>query len=171
MEFGLSDEQRLLQESVRRFAQEEIAPVAAEYDASGEFPREIIAKAWELGLVSTQVSPEYGGVGLSSLDGCIVTEELAWGCAGICTSIMANDLGLLPIAIAGTEAQKQAWLTLLTERFSLIAFCLSEPQAGSDVAGLQLKVSKEGEDYVLDGTKCWITNGGEADFYTVCAPR
>ena len=169
MEFGLSDEQRLLQESVRRFAQEEIAPVAAEYDASGEFPREIIAKAWELGLVSTQVSPEYGGVGLSSLDGCIVTEELAWGCAGICTSIMANDLGLLPIAIAGTEAQKQAWLTLLTERFSLIAFCLSEPQAGSDVAGLQLKVSKEGEDYVLDGTKCWITNGGEADFYTVFA--
>ena len=112
---------------------------------------------------------DYGGVGLSSLDGCIVTEEIAWGCSGICTSIMANDLGLLPIVLAGTDAQKTQWLTPLTERFSLIAFCLSEPEAGSDVAGLQLRARKEGEDYVLEGTKCWITNGGEADFYTVFA--
>jgi len=169
MEFGLSDEQVVLQETARRFAQEEIAPVAAKYDASGEFPRAIIAKAWELGLVSTQVPTEYGGVGLSSLDGCIVTEEIAWGCAGICTSIMANDLGLMPILIAGTEDQQKQWLTPLAERFSLIAFCLSEPGAGSDVAGLQLKARKEGEDYILEGTKCWITNGGEADFYTVFA--
>ncbi|MEE2677968.1 MAG: acyl-CoA dehydrogenase family protein [Myxococcota bacterium] len=169
MEFSLSDEQVVLQETARRFAHEEIAPVAAKYDASGEFPREIIAKAWELGLASTQVPTDYGGVGLSSLDGCIVTEEIAWGCSGMCTSIMANDLGLLPIVLAGTEAQKQEWLTQLTERFSLIAFCLSEPEAGSDVAGLQLRARKEGEDYVLEGTKCWITNGGEADFYTVFA--
>ena len=169
MEFALSDEQAVLQETARRFAQEEIAPVAAKYDASGEFPREVIAKAWELGLASTQVPTDYGGVGLSSLDGCIVTEEIAWGCAGICTSIMANDLGLLPIVLAGTDAQKTQWLTPLTERFSLIAFCLSEPEAGSDVAGLQLRARKEGEDYVLEGTKCWITNGGEADFYTVFA--
>ena len=169
MEFALSDEQAVLQETARRFAQEEIAPVAAKYDASGEFPREVIAKAWELGLASTQVPTDYGGVGLSSLDGCIVTEEIAWGCSGICTSIMANDLGLLPIVLAGTDAQKTQWLTPLTERFSLIAFCLSEPEAGSDVAGLQLRARKEGEDYVLEGTKCWITNGGEADFYTVFA--
>lgn len=169
MEFGLSDEQLVLQETARRFAQEEVAPVAAKYDASGEFPREVIAKAWELGLASTQVPAEYGGVGLSSLDGCIVTEEIAWGCSGICTSIMANDLGLMPIAIAGTEAQKREWLAPLTERFSLIAFCLSESGAGSDVAGLQLKARKEGEDYVLEGNKCWITNGGEADFFTVFA--
>jgi len=169
VEFGLSDEQLVLQETARRFAQEEIAPIAAKYDASGEFPREVIAKAWELGLASTQVPVEYGGVGLSSLDGCIVTEEIAWGCSGICTSIMANDLGLMPIAIAGTEEQKREWLTPLTERFSLIAFCLSEAGAGSDVAGLQLKARKDGEDYVLDGSKCWITNGGESDFYTVFA--
>ena len=169
MEFGLSDEQLVLQETARRFAREEIAPVAAKYDASGEFPREVIAKAWELGLASTQVPAEYGGVGLSSLDGCIVTEEIAWGCSGICTSIMANDLGLMPIAIAGTEAQKKEWLTPLAERFSLIAFCLSEAGAGSDVAGLQLKARKDGEDYILDGAKCWITNGGESDFYTVFA--
>ena len=169
MEFGLTDEQQALQETARRFAAEQIAPVAAQYDASGEFPRDIIARAWELGLVSTQVPSAYEGLGLSCLDSCIVTEELAVGCSGFGTSMMANDLGLMPIVVAGTEDQKREWLTPLTASFKLIAFCLSEPGAGSDVAGLQLKVEKDGSDYVLNGTKCWITNGGEADFFTVFA--
>ncbi len=169
MEFGLSDEQLVLQETARRFAEEEIVPVAAQYDESGKFPREIIAKAWELGLVSTQIPTEYGGVGLSCLDSCVLTEEISWGCSGFGTSIMANDLGLMPILVAGTEEQKKEWLTPLAEGFKLIAFCLSEPGAGSDVAGLALKAEKDGDDYVLNGTKCWITNGGEADLYTVFA--
>jgi len=169
MDFGLSDEQLALQTAARRFAREQVAPVAAEHDRTGEFPREVIRKAWELGLSTTVIPAEYGGVGLSSLDSCIVTEEIAWGCAGIATSVMCNDLGLTPILVAGSPEQKQAWLRPCAERFSLVSFCLSEPNAGSDVAGLQLLAEKNGSDYVLRGTKCWITNGGEADLFTVFA--
>jgi acyl-CoA dehydrogenase len=169
MEFSLSDEQRALQEAARRFAREEIAPVAAHYDQTAEFPRDLIRKAWELGLASTAIPTDHGGVGLSSVDSCLVTEEIAWGCAGIGTSIMCNDLGLTPIIVAGTKEQKEAWLRPSAERFTLVSFCLSEANAGSDVAGLQLLAEPDGEDYVLRGTKCWITNGGEADLYTVFA--
>ena len=169
MDFSLTDEQLVLQETAHRFAREEIAPVAAAYDQSGEFPRAIIQKAWDLGLTSTAIPVEYGGVGLSLVDTCLVTEEIAWGCSGFGTSIMCNDLGLTPIIVAGTEEQKRDWLRPCAERFTLVSFCLSEPNAGSDVAGLQLLASRDGSDYVLDGTKCWITNGGEADLYSVFA--
>ncbi len=169
MHFELSDEQLALQEAARRYARDEIAPVAARYDQSGEFPREIIRKAWELGFASAAIPTEYGGIGLSSLDICLVTEEVAWACAGFATSITCNDLGLMPIVIAGSDEQKKEWLTHCASEFSLISFCLSEPEAGSDVAGLQLLAEKDGGDYVLNGTKCWITNGGEADLYTVFA--
>ncbi|HEX9814337.1 MAG TPA: acyl-CoA dehydrogenase family protein, partial [Myxococcota bacterium] len=169
MHFELTDEQLALQDAARRFARDEIAPVAAKYDQSGEFPRKIIQMAWELGLSSTAIPSEYGGLGLSSLDNCVVTEEIAWACSGIGTSIMCNDLGLMPIIVAGTEEQKREWLTQCASEFSLISFCLSEPDAGSDVAGLQLLAEKDGSDYVLSGTKCWISNGGVADLYTVFA--
>jgi acyl-CoA dehydrogenase len=169
MDFSLSDEQLVLQQTARRFAREEIAPVAAAYDQSGEFPRAIIQKAWELGLASTAIPVEHGGVGLSVVDTCLVTEEIAWGCAGFGTSIMCNDLGLTPIIVAGSEEQQREWLQPCAERFTLVSFCLSEPNAGSDVAGLQLLATRDGSDYLLDGTKCWITNGGEADLYTVFA--
>ncbi len=169
MDFELTDEQRILQETARRFAREEIAPVAAEYDERAEFPRHLMKQAWELGLSNTVIPPEYGGAGLSSVDSCILTEELAWGCAGITTSVMCNDLGLTPIVVAGTDDQKKEWLGACANEFKLVSFCLSEPNAGSDVAGLQLHAEKDGEFYVLNGTKCWITNGGEADLYTVFA--
>ncbi len=169
MEFGLDDELVALQDTARRFSEEELMPIAAEYDRSGEFPRFVIEKAWELGLVSTNIPAQYGGLGLSVLASCIVVEEMARGCAGITTSIMCNDLGLSPILVGGSDEQKKLWLGLLAEEFKLIAFCLSEPGAGSDVAGLQLHAKKDGDGYVLEGTKSWITNGGEADFYTVFA--
>jgi acyl-CoA dehydrogenase len=169
MQFELTDEQYALRDAARRFARDEIAPVAAKYDQSGEFPRKIIQTAWELGLSSTAIPTDYGGLGLSSLDSCVVTEEIAWACSGFGTSIMCNDLGLMPIVVAGSEEQKQEWLSHCASEFSLIAFCLSEPDAGSDVAGLQLLAEKDGSDYVLSGTKCWISNGGEADLYTVFA--
>jgi len=169
MDFSLSDEQLAVQETARRFAREEIAPVAAAYDQSGEFPRAIIRRAWELGLASTAIPAEYGGVGLPLVDSCLVTEEIAWGCAGFGTSIMCNDLGLTPIIVAGSEEQKREWLRASAERFTLVSFCLSEPNAGSDVAGLQLLATRDGSGYRLDGAKCWITNGGEADLYTVFA--
>jgi acyl-CoA dehydrogenase len=169
MHFGLSDEQIALQDTARRFAREQVAPVAAHYDRTAEFPREVIRQAWELGLASTVIPAEHGGVGLSSLDSCLVTEEIAWGCAGIATSVMCNDLGLTPILVAGTPEQKRDWLQPCAEKFSLVSFCLSEPGAGSDVAGLQLLAEKDGSGYRLNGTKCWITNGGEADLFTVFA--
>lgn len=169
MDFAFTDEQHALQETARRFAQAEIAPAAAHHDQTGEFPREIIRKAWELGLVSTCIPEAYGGVGLSVLDSCIAVEELAWGCSGMTTSIMCNDLGLMPIVIGGNEDQKKRWLGACTSDFKLVSFCLSEPEAGSDVAGMQLLAERDGDHYVLNGTKCWITNGGEADVYTVFA--
>jgi len=169
MQFGLTEEQSLLQQTARRFAQERIAPVAAGYDQSAEFPRDVLEEAWKLGLSSTVIPPRYGGVGLPSVDSCIVTEELAWGCAGITTSIMCNDLGLTPILLAGTEDQKETWLAACAAEFKIVSFCLSEPGAGSDVAGLQLRAEKDGGAYVLNGTKAWITNGGHADLYTVFA--
>jgi acyl-CoA dehydrogenase len=169
MDFALSDEQQALQETARRFAAAEIAPAAAHHDQTGEFPREIIRRAWELGLVSTCIPEAYGGVGLSVVDSCLAVEELAWGCAGMTTSIMCNDLGLMPIVIGGSEDQKKRWLESCTSDFKLVSFCLSEPEAGSDVAGMQLLAERDGDGYVLNGTKCWITNGGEADVYTVFA--
>jgi acyl-CoA dehydrogenase len=169
MDFRLTDEQLALQETARRFAQTEIAPIAAQYDQSGEFPREVIRRAWELGLSSTCIPAEFGGVGLTVLDSCIVTEELSWGCSGITTSIMCNDLGLMPIVVGGSAEQRKQWLGWCAEDFRMISFCLSEPAAGSDVAGLQLLAEKDGDHYVLNGTKCWITNGGVAELYTVFA--
>ncbi len=169
MDLRLSDEQLALQDTARRFAQTEIAPVAPQYDQSGEFPREVIRRAWELGLSSTCIPEPHGGVALSTFDSCLVTEELSWGCSGITTSIMCNDLGLMPIVIAGGEAQQKEWLGACARDFKMISFCLSEPQAGSDVAGLQLLAERDGDHYVLNGTKCWITNGGVADLYTVFA--
>ncbi len=169
MDFNLDDELLALQDTARRFAQDEVIPIAAEYDQSGEFPRHVIEKAWELGLASTCIPPEYGGLGLSTEGSCVVTEEVARGCAGVGTSVMCNDLGLMPIVVGGSAEQKERWLPSCAEEFKLVSFCLSEPGAGSDVAGLQLHAEKDGDDYVLNGTKAWITNGGYADLYTVFA--
>jgi acyl-CoA dehydrogenase len=169
MEFLLTDEQLALQATARRFAQAEIAPIAAHHDQTGEFPMDVMRKAFELGLSSSSIPVAYGGVGLSIFDAVLVVEELAWGCAGMGTSIMCNDLGLTPIVVGGSEAQKKEWLGYLMQSFRMVSFCLSEPGAGSDVAGLQLLAEKDGDHYVLNGTKCWITNGGVADLYTVFA--
>ncbi|MBW1883840.1 MAG: acyl-CoA dehydrogenase family protein [Deltaproteobacteria bacterium] len=169
MNFELDDEQLALQHSARRFAEEELIPIAAEHDVTGEFPREVMRKAWELGLTNTFIPQEFGGVGLSVLSACLNVEEISRGCAGITTSLISNDLGLTPILLAGSEEQKREWLTPCAEEFKILAFCLSEPGAGSDVAGLALQAERHGDDYILNGTKAWITNGGEADVYAVFA--
>jgi acyl-CoA dehydrogenase len=169
MNFALDDELLALQQTAQRFADEEMIPVAAEHDVTGEFPREIMRKAWELGLTNTFIPQEYGGVGLSVLGACVAVEEISRGCSGMTTSLISNDLGLTPILLGGSVDQKREWLTPCAEEFKILAFCLSEPGAGSDVAGLQLHAQKDGDDYILNGTKAWITNGGEADVYTVFA--
>ena len=144
MDFGLTDEQLALQATARRFAREEIAPVASHYDQTAEFPREIIRRAWELGLASTAIPVEHGGVGLSILDTCLVTEEIAWGCAGFGTSIMCNDLGLTPILVAGSAEQQREWLGACAKRFTLCSTRLGTmtPSRPSS-ANVPLRVERE----------------------------
>lgn len=169
MDFELDDALSSLQQAARRFSDEQIAPIAAAHDASGAFPRDVLRMAWELGLSHTFIPESLGGVGLSSVAACVVIEELSRGCSGITTSILSNDLGLTPLLVGGSADQQREWLAPCTQQFKILAFALSEPGAGSDVAGLQLHAEKSGNDYVLNGTKAWITNGGEADLFTVFA--
>jgi acyl-CoA dehydrogenase len=169
IDFTLTDEQKALREMAHDFAEKEIRPVAWEYDRDGTWPQGIIEKAWELGLMNTHVPEAYGGPEASYLDGCIIEEELAWGCSGIQTSVGANGLAAAPVALAGSDETKRTYLGMLTEAPKLAAFCLTEPGAGSDVSGMRTRAVHRGDTYVLNGQKCFITNGGHADWFTVYA--
>jgi acyl-CoA dehydrogenase len=169
MDFQLSESQRALQDMARKFAREVIRPKAAHFDETADFPKEIIASAWENGLLNMAIPEAYGGVGLSHLDQLLAYEELAWGCSGMATSIVANDLANLPIILGANEEQKQRLLRPFTEKLKFSSFCLTEPEAGSDVAGMGTTAVRDGDEYVLNGAKCFITNGGYADQYTVFA--
>ncbi len=169
VDFRLSDKQQELQSKARKFAQEYMIPYAHYYDKTGEFPRPIIQKCWEAGLMNLSIPKEFGGPGLGSLEQCITVEEMAAGCAGMTTSIYVNTLGAEPILVAGTPEQKEKYLRPLTEELKFVSFACSEPGMGSDVAGIQTKVKKEGNNYVLNGSKFWITNAPHADFFTVFA--
>jgi acyl-CoA dehydrogenase len=169
VDFTLTDEQKALREMAHDFAEKEIRPVAWEYDRDGTWPQGIIEKAWELGLMNTHVPEAYGGPEASYLDGCIIEEELAWGCSGIQTSVGANGLAAAPVALAGSDETKRTYLGMLTEAPKLAAFCLTEPGAGSDVSGMRTRAVHRGDTYVLNGQKCFITNGGHADWFTVYA--
>src|SRR5437868_2629674 len=151
------------------FAEKEIRPVAWDYDKDGTWPEDIIEKAWEVGLMNTHIPEEYGGPGLDFLTGCLIEEEIGWGCSGIGTSLMCNGLATAPIVIGGSEEIKQKYLRRLTEEPKLASFCLTEPDAGSDVSGMRTTAVKMGDKYVINGSKCFITNGGYADYYTVYA--
>ncbi len=167
--FQLSDEQKLIAETAKDFAVNEIRPVAEEFDRDSTFPREIINKAWELGLMNTSIEEAYGGSGLDVLTGSIIEEQFSWGCSGIATSIFANGLASAPVELAGSEEIKKKYLGMLIEEPKLAAFCLTEPGAGSDVSSMQTTATKQGDKYVLNGSKCFITNGSHADWYTVYA--
>lgn len=167
--FELTDEQKELQRLACEFTAKEITPKAAHHDETGEYPREIAAKAWELGLMNTHVPEAYGGIGLGVLDGAIITEEMAYGCTGICTAMEANTLAAAPVIVAGNEEQKKKYLGLLTSQPVFAAYCVTEPNAGSDVAGIGTIAKKTGGDYVLNGEKMWITNASVAEWYFVLA--
>ena len=169
VDFALTEEQQQLRTLAREFAEKEIAPKAAHHDQTGEFPREICRKAWELGLMNTHVPAAYGGPGLGVLDGCMLAEEIAWGCTGIGTAMEANTLAEAPVIVGGSDEQKKRFLTPMTKEFRLAAYCVTEPQAGSDVQGIKTAAHRVGEDYVLKGSKMWITNGSVADWYFVVA--
>ncbi len=169
VDFTLTDEQKNLRELAHDFAEKEIRPVAWEYDKDGTWPQDVLDKAFEVGLMNVHVAEEYGGPGLSYLDGCLIEEEIAWGCSGIGTSLSANGLAAAPVFLGASEEVKKEYGESLTQEGTLAAFCLTEPDAGSDVSGMRTRAVKNGDKYVLNGSKCFITNGGYADWFTVYA--
>ncbi|CAH1647670.1 unnamed protein product [Spodoptera littoralis] len=206
--FELSEEQKALQDLARKFTREEIVPVAAQYDKTGEYPWPIVKKAWEIGLMNGHIPEHCGGMGLGAIDSCLIAEELAFGCAGIkaaiatssigaatgeggmnmdvfdgcmvaeelafgCTGIMtameASGLGQMPVIIAGNKEQQKKYLGRLVEEPIVAAYCVTEPGAGSDVAGVKTRAEKKGDEWIINGQKMWITNGGVANWYFVLA--
>src|SRR5580692_9048014 len=155
--FEMSEEQRELKTLARKFAQNEI------------IPRAIAQKAFDAGLINFGVPKDLGGPGLDILDTCFIAEELNYGCAGITNSIAANDLATLPLLIAGNEDQKNTYLGALMKQLSFCAFAITEPGAGSDVAGMSTNYRREGDEYVINGTKHFISNGSVADWYVTFA--
>jgi acyl-CoA dehydrogenase len=169
IDFTLNDEQLAIREMAHDFAEKEMRPVAWDYDRDATWPQQIIEKAWELGLMNNHLPEEYGGPGLSYLDGCIIEEEIAWGCSGIGTTLSCNGLATAPISIGGSDELKKEYLGRLAEAPLLASFCLTEPDAGSDVSGMKTTATKKGDKWVINGSKCFITNGEYANWYTVFA--
>jgi len=151
------------------FAEKEIRPVAWEYDKDATWPQDIIEKAWEVGLMNTHIPEEYGGAGVGYLEGCLIEEEMSWGCSGIQTSVGCNGLATAPVLLAASEELKKEYIGRLTEAPLLASFCLTEPDAGSDVSGMRTSAVKKGDKWVINGSKCFITNGEYANWYTVYA--
>jgi acyl-CoA dehydrogenase len=168
MDFDFTEEQKMIRNVAREFARKEIAPAAEYYDRNSEFPHEIQSKARKLGLINVVIPEEYGGSGLSAIEMILVTEELAWGCAGIAVSgIAINTLTAQPILLAGDHEQKKKYLGILSEGFG--SYCVSEPDAGSDVASMLTSAKKLKDRYILNGQKTWISNANEASFFVVFA--
>ncbi|MEB2312926.1 MAG: acyl-CoA dehydrogenase family protein [Sorangiineae bacterium] len=169
LDFNISEEQKALVETARRFARERIIPVAAECDRESRFPREVFEAAHAIGLVNATVPVEYGGAGMGELENALLTEQLAYGCTGIQTSMLANSLALTPIKLGGSEEQKKKYLGRLTAEPIFASYATTEPSGGSDVAAMKTRFEKHGDDYVITGQKSWITNASLASFYVVFA--
>jgi acyl-CoA dehydrogenase len=167
--FELTPEQKTLQEKARRFSKEVIQPVAAQHDRDGTFPVEVMRRAHQEGFLTPLIPRKYGGGGLGILDTCIFSEELAAGCMGIYVSIFVSTLALYPIIKFGTEEQKERFLRPFCSHYTLASYCLSEFAVGSDPASMKTTAVLQGDHYLVNGTKMWITNGGYADFYLVFA--
>ncbi|HEY9787535.1 MAG TPA: acyl-CoA dehydrogenase family protein [Candidatus Obscuribacterales bacterium] len=169
MDLRLTDEQEQIRRLAQEFAHKEIAPKAAHHDETGEFPREICRKAWEIGLMNTHIPEQCGGAGLGVMEGCLIAEEIGSACTGIGTAMEANNLAEAPVIVAGNDEQKREFLTPMTEEMLFAAYCVTEPQAGSDVSGIKTTARRVGDEYVLNGQKMWITNAGVAHWYYVLA--
>ncbi|MBI4643599.1 MAG: acyl-CoA dehydrogenase family protein [Deltaproteobacteria bacterium] len=169
MDYLLTEEQRMLQDLARQIAEERIKPIRAKLDEEEIFPTEIIKDLAQADLCGTIIPEEYGGLGMGTMENCLVLEALAMGCVGVATTYAASFLGAYPLLMYGTDAQKNRYLPPLAKGEALAAFALTEPQAGSDAGAIAATAVKDGDTYVLNGTKQWITNAGEAEFYTVIA--
>jgi len=167
--FTPTSEQQEYLDLAEQFTRNEIIPHAPHYDQTGEYPWDILKKAHATGLMNLHIPQEYGGMGLGTLDGCLITEKMAYGCTGIMTAIEANGLGSMPVMIAGNEDQKKKYLGRLIDEPLMCAYGVTEPGAGSDVSGIKTRAEKKGDEWVINGQKMWITNGGVANFYFVLA--
>jgi acyl-CoA dehydrogenase len=169
IDFSLTEEQKALQEMAREFAEKEMKPNAAKYDKGEEFAEDVMKKAFEVGFLTCTIPKEYGGGGLNDIDTVIISEELAAGCAGMYTTMMVNALAYTPIILFGADDQKKKFLTPQTEKMSFASFCLTEREAGSDASALQTKAKKVGSEYIINGSKCFISNAGIANLFVVFA--
>ncbi|MDH7499653.1 MAG: acyl-CoA dehydrogenase family protein [candidate division NC10 bacterium] len=169
MDYFLSDTQREIRALTEKIAREKILPVRAELDEKEEFPTEILKVLAEVGLFGVYIPEEYGGLGGGVLDLSLVIEELSRVCSGVAVSYAASALGCYPILLFGKEEQKKRWVPEIASGSRLAAFGLTEANAGSDAGGIQTTAQWNGKEYVLNGTKQWITNGGEAEIYTIIA--
>ncbi|UCE23042.1 MAG: acyl-CoA dehydrogenase family protein [Candidatus Aminicenantes bacterium] len=169
MSFSLTEEQQALKEMAREFAEKEMKPNAAKYDKGDEFSEDVMKKAFEVGFLTCTIPSEYGGGGMNDLDTVIISEELAAGCAGMYTTMMVNALAYTPIILFGTDEQKKKFLTPQTEKMSFASFCLTEREAGSDAGSMKTRAKKVGKEYIINGSKCFISNGGIASLYVVFA--
>jgi acyl-CoA dehydrogenase len=169
IDFQLTEDQIALQEMAHDFAANEMRPKAAAYDQGHAFPEDVMRKAFEVGFLTCTVPAEHGGVGLGDLDTAIVSEELAWGCAGMYTTMMANSLAFTPILLFGTAEQKKRLFAPFLKDMAFASYCLTEREAGSDTSAIKTTARKDGSDYVINGSKCFITNGGVAGLYVVFA--
>jgi acyl-CoA dehydrogenase len=168
--FELTEEQKMLQKMACDFAAADIIPVAEQFDRTAEFPIDIVNKARGLGLVGINVPEQYGGAGANVLEESVVMEELAYGCSGISTAIGVSNLALLPVRFAGSEAQKEYWLgERAMDKGDLASYCVTEPDAGSDVASMRTRAQRQNGSYVINGAKTFISNANHASFFTVFA--
>lgn len=169
LNFALTPEQIELRDKARRFALNEVLPVAWHYDEKDELPLHILKKAWDEGIMNLTIPKKFGGQGRGMLESALVVEEISAACSGLATSIFDNSLGTEPLLLTRNVQIKEKLLPVLVKEFKLICFATSEPLAGSDVAGMRCKAEKSGDDYILNGTKYWVTNSGVADYYTIFA--
>ncbi len=169
MDYLLTEEQRMLQELARQISYERIKPIRAQLDEEEIFPWDVLADLAQADLCGTVIPEAYGGLGLGCLENCLVLEALAEGCVGVATTYAASFLGAYPLLLFGSEEQKAHYLPPLARGEALAAFALTEPQAGSDAGAIAATAVKDGDSYVLNGTKQWITNAGEAELYTIIA--
>ena len=169
LDFTLTEEQEQLRLKAREFALENVLPVAAYYDEIDETPVHVLKKAFEAGLTNGDIPKQYGGKGYGMTEGVIITEEIAAACPGIATSVFDNSLGMEPLILSDNEAAKEKYLTKIANEFKLISFATSEPMMGSDVSGIRCTATEDGDHYILNGTKYWVTNGGLADYFSIFA--
>jgi acyl-CoA dehydrogenase len=167
--FSLTAQQKALQEAARKFARNEMMPVAKRYDESMEYPWDVMRKAHANGLLNISMPEKLGGMGLPLLDQVMIGEEMAYGCSGISTAMGANDLALGPLLVAGNEAQLEEFARPMVAEPQMAAYCVTEPGAGSDVQAIRTTVRRDKDHYILNGEKMWITNAGVATWYYVLA--